>query len=173
MEGKRTGNRIWQPVTTLNQIELAARISKRFKSTYASGNMIAQAEPSTCHPSGTNDVAHTTMQPRITTERRTENQNLVYGGDMHMRTLGAKKAKKLSHRFIIFGTSLKKLERSTSFLVALHVILYENKCARIAWLKGMLSPPKKKKLASNSVRVLIVIDGDGSQKRYPGYVCQK
>ena len=74
---------------------------------------------------------------------------------------------------MIFGTSLKKLERSTSFLVALHVILYENKCARIAWLKGMLSPPKKKKLVLDSVQVLIVIEGDGSQERYPGYVCQK
>jgi len=74
---------------------------------------------------------------------------------------------------MILGTSLKKLERSTSFLVALHVILYENKCARIAWLKGMLSPPKKKKLIFNSVQVLTVIDDDGSQERYPGYVCQK
>jgi hypothetical protein len=160
-------------VTTLNQIGLVVRISKRFESTYASGKMIAQAEPSTRHPSGTNDVAHTTTQPRIATERRTENQNLVYGGDMHMRTLGAKMPKKLPHRFIILGTSLKKLERSTSFLVALHVILYENKCARIAWLRGMLSPPKKKKLIFISIQVLIVIDDDGSQERYPGYVCQK
>jgi hypothetical protein len=90
---RRTGNKIWQPVTTLNKIGLAARISERFESTYASGKMIAQAEPSTCHPSGTNDVAHTTMQPRIATERRTENQNLVYGGDMYMRTRGAKMPK--------------------------------------------------------------------------------
>jgi hypothetical protein len=77
-------------VTTLNQIVLAAYISKKFESTYASGKMIAQSEPSTRHPSGTNDVAHTTMQPRITTERRTENQNLVYSGDMYIRTMGAK-----------------------------------------------------------------------------------
>ncbi len=63
----------------------------------------------------------------------------------------------LPHRFIILGTSLKKLERSTSFLVALHVILYENKCARIVWLKGMLSPPKKKKLIFKSIQVLIVM----------------
>jgi hypothetical protein len=92
-QGRRTGNRIWQPVTTLNQIRLAAYISKRFEPTYASGKMIAQAEPSTRHPSGTNDVAHTTMQPMITIERRTENQNLVYGRDMYMRTLRAKKPK--------------------------------------------------------------------------------
>ena len=77
----------------LNQIGLAAYISKRFESTYATGKMIAQAEPSTRHPSGTNDVAHTTMQPMITIERRTENQNLVYGGGMYMRTLGAKTPK--------------------------------------------------------------------------------
>lgn len=86
---------------------------------------------------------------------------------------GCGNAKKLPHRFIILGTSLKKLERSTSFLVALHVILYENKCARIVWLKGMLSPPKKKKLIFNSIQVLIVIDDDGSQEWYPGYVYQK
>ena len=63
---------------------------------------------------------------------------------------------------MILGTSLKKLDRSTSFLVALHVMLYENKCARIAWLKGILSPPKKKKLIFNSIQVLIVIDDDAS-----------
>jgi hypothetical protein len=49
-------------------------------------------------------------------------------------------------------------------LVALHVILYENKCARIAWVNGMLSPPKKKKLVFYSVQVLIVIDDDGLTK---------
>jgi len=76
----------------LNQIGLAAYISKRFESTYATGKMIAQAEPSTRHPSGTNDVAHTTMQPMITIERRIENQNLFYG-EMYMRTLRAKKPK--------------------------------------------------------------------------------
>ena len=71
-------------------------------------------------------------------------------------TTECEKAEKLPHRFIILGTSLKKLVRSTSFLVAPHVILYENKCARIAWLKGMLNPPKKKKLILDSVQVLIV-----------------
>ena len=80
-------------MTTLNHIVLDAYISNRFESTYASGTMTAQAEPSTRHPSGTNDVAHTTMQPMITTERRTGNQNLVYGDEMYMRTLGGKKPK--------------------------------------------------------------------------------
>jgi hypothetical protein len=55
-------------------------------------------------------------------------------------------AKEVTYRFIILGTSLKKLEISTSFLVAPHVILYENRCARIAWVMWMLKPPKKKKL---------------------------
>jgi hypothetical protein len=30
-QGRRTGNRIWQPVATLNQTVLAAYISKRFE----------------------------------------------------------------------------------------------------------------------------------------------
>lgn len=50
------------------------------------------------------------------------------------------------NRFAIFGISLKKLDRSTSFFVAPHVMLYENKCARMAWLRGIDRPPKKKKL---------------------------
>ena len=49
-------------------------------------------------------------------------------------------------RFKILGTSLKKLDRSTSFFVAAQVMLYEKRCARMAWLRWMLRPPKKKKL---------------------------
>jgi hypothetical protein len=52
--------------------------------------MTAQAEPSTCHSSGTNGVAHTIMPPRISTETRTENQKLVGGRDIHVRTEGVK-----------------------------------------------------------------------------------
>jgi hypothetical protein len=33
-------------------------------------------------------------------------------------------------------------------------MLYENMCARIAWLIGIASPPKKKKLASKGVVVV-------------------
>jgi len=98
-----------------------------------------------------------TIPPRISTERSTENQNLVDDSDVHERTQGPIRQTKLPHRFMIFGTSLKKLERSTSFFVAPHVILYENKCARIAWLKGMLSPPKKKKL---ELEINLGSDGD-------------
>jgi hypothetical protein len=50
------------------------------------------------------------------------------------------------YRFKILGTSLKKLDRSTSFFVADQEMLYENRYASIAWLSGMLRPPKKKKL---------------------------
>lgn len=46
----------------------------------------------------------------------------------------------------IRGTSIQKLERSTSFFVAPHVMLYENRCDRRACERWMLSPPKKKKL---------------------------
>ena len=49
-------------------------------------------------------------------------------------------------RLIILGTSLKKLDLSTSFLVAAQVMLYENRWANIAWERWMLIPPKKKKL---------------------------
>jgi hypothetical protein len=50
----------------------------------------------------------------------------------------------------IFGTSKKKFDLSTSFFVAPHVMLYENKCARIALLKWIESPPKKIKLGSSA-----------------------
>lgn len=73
------------------------------------------------------------------------NQNLNHV-DTHVRIQATRDAKEVTHRFMILGTSLKKLESSTSFFVAPHIMLYENRCARIAWLTGMLSPPKKKKL---------------------------
>jgi len=46
----------------------------------------------------------------------------------------------------IFGTSLKKFDLSTSFFVAVHVILYEKRWARMACESGIDNPPKKKKL---------------------------
>ena len=49
-------------------------------------------------------------------------------------------------RLRIFGISSKKFDRSTSFFVVPHVMLYENKCASSAWERWMLKPPKKKKL---------------------------
>ncbi len=50
----------------------------------------------------------------------------------------------------IFGTSKKKLDRSTSFFVAPQVILYENMCARMALVKWMDKPPKNMKLQTVS-----------------------
>lgn len=44
----------------------------------------------------------------------------------------ARYAQRSTYRFTILGISLKKLERSTSFTVADHWILYENKWAKIA-----------------------------------------
>lgn len=56
-----------------------------------------------------------------------------------------------AHRLKIFGISSKKFERSTSFLVAPHVMLYENMCARMDCVRGMERPPKKKKLQAIGV----------------------
>lgn len=67
------------PSDNTDQIGLDVYISEGFESTYASGIITAQAEPSTRHSSGTNGVAHTIMPPIITTETMTENQNLGNG----------------------------------------------------------------------------------------------
>jgi hypothetical protein len=50
------------------------------------------------------------------------------------------------NRLKIRGTSMKKLDFSTSFFVAPHVMLYEKRWASNAWDKWIDSPPKKKKL---------------------------
>ena len=54
-------------------------------------------------------------------------------------------------RLKILGISLKKFDRSTSFFVAPHVMLYEKQWARIACDTGIESPPKKKKLCATGV----------------------
>lgn len=94
--------------------------------TYAIGNTTAQSCVSTCHPTGTMStlVLSTTIPAAI----RMHNTSAI---------------RKRRH---ILGTSRKKLERSTSFLVAPHEILYENRWARSATERWMLRPPKKKKL---------------------------
>jgi hypothetical protein len=50
------------------------------------------------------------------------------------------------NRLRIRGTSLKKLDVSTSFIVAPHVMLYEKRCASRASDRWIEMPPKKKKL---------------------------
>jgi hypothetical protein len=80
-----------------------------------------------------------------------------------------------AHLLRIFGTSLKKFDRSTSFLVADHEILYENMCARIAWQIGRPSPPKKKKLPRNLIckKLFGPADFYDSQEWYPHEILQQ
>ena len=79
--------------------------------TTASGKMTAQSSPGIRHPGGTRSVARTTI---------IANRKKPMVSDSQKRRR-------------IRGTSIKKLDLSTSFLVAPHVILYENMCARSAW----------------------------------------
>lgn len=89
--------------------------------------MTAQPSEPMRHSTGMSGVETTTMPAMMTNDVNSGNQN----------------------RFAILGISLKKLDRSTSLIVAPQLMLYENKCARIAWLRGIESPPKKKKLHRN------------------------
>ena len=104
----------------------------------ASGKMTAHADPSIRHWIGTSGVLRMTIAATRTHEKSHGNQK----------------------RLKILGTSLKKLDRSTSFLVAPHVMLYENRCARIACETGIDRPPKKKKL-----------QGGGGRRRQCQSVC--
>ena len=90
----------------------------------ASGKMTAQSQPRICQPAGTAGVARTTMPAARSVHTTSASQK----------------------RRAILGTSIQKFERSTSFFVAPHVMLYEKQCARIACETGIDSPPKKKKL---------------------------
>ncbi len=94
------------------------------KATHARGKMTAQPSLAILHSTGTSGVATMIMPTMIADDRSNGNQK----------------------RLKIFGISLKKLDRSTSFFVAPQVMLYENKWARMAWETGIESPPKKKKL---------------------------
>ena len=78
--------------------------------TTARGKMTAQPEPSIRHASWTRGVLRMTMPNTRAHETSQENQK----------------------RLKIFGTSLKKFERSTSFFVAPQVMLYEKRWARSA-----------------------------------------
>lgn len=76
----------------------------------AKGKITAHAEPSMRHSIGTSGVLRMTMPARTVHDISHENQK----------------------RLKILGTSLKKLDRSTSFFVAPQVMLYEKQCARSA-----------------------------------------
>lgn len=69
------------------------------------------------------------------------------------------------NRVQIFGISLKKLDRSTSFFVAPHVMLYENMWARMDCESGMERPPKKKKLfqAKHQQQLVNGLDSSGDE----------
>jgi len=86
--------------------------------------MTAQATPGICHPRGTRLVERTIIIAII----------------RKLMTSDSQKRRKIR------GTSMKKLDFSTSFLVAPHDMLYEKRCARIAWDRWIDRPPKKKKL---------------------------
>lgn len=96
----------------------------------ASGKITAQSTTEICHSTGTKSVAMITIRAISRIDITKDSQK----------------------RRKIFGTSMKKLERSTSFLVAPQVMLYENVCASRACVRWTLNPPKKKKLEQISVR---------------------
>lgn len=91
--------------------------------------MTAQSEPSMRHWMGTMEVLRMIMAKTMIQATSHENQK----------------------RLKILGISLKKFDRSTSFFVAPHVMLYEKQWARIACDTGIESPPKKKKLHATGV----------------------
>lgn len=95
--------------------------------TYAKGRITAHASPVTCHSAGTKFVDKITIPAMMHAHSVSTNQN----------------------RFRIFGTSSKKFDRSTSFFVAPHVMLIENRCDRIAIDRCTDSPPKKMKKNGN------------------------
>lgn len=132
------------------KVKVDCQISEAFYDgiTYARGKMTAQPEPSTRHSAGTREVLATIIPAIMMTDTTRGNQNLIQRW-ISVGTLKVKEANLLK----ILGTSLKKLDRSTSFLVACHDMLYENRCARIAWLMGMPRPPKKKKLSCTMSKV--------------------
>jgi len=92
--------------------------------TTASGKMTAQETPGICHPRGRRLLAKTAIIPNMRKPATNASQN----------------------RRRIRGTSMKKFDRSTSFFVAPHWILYEKRCASRAWDRWIDRPPKKKKL---------------------------
>jgi hypothetical protein len=96
-------------------------------STLASGKMTAHPAPGTRHSYGMSGVAHTIMPAMSRVARMSDTRK----------------------RFRIAGISFQKFERSTSFFVAAHVMLYENRCASTACEIGIESPPKKKKLQAD------------------------
>ena len=103
---------MWQPQTSLKWSVNVSNTSHdvRHPGTYARGKMTAQPDPLMRHSRGTRGVETMTMPTRMRDDTSRGNQN----------------------RLKIFGISLKKLDRSTSFFVAPQLMLYENRWARMA-----------------------------------------
>ena len=74
------------------------------------GKITAHDVPRICHPRGMRSVDSTIIATQTTTDVTSASQN----------------------RLRIFGTSSQKFDFSTSFFVAPHVMLYENRCAKMA-----------------------------------------
>ncbi len=100
----------------------------RAETTYASGRITAQSQPAMRQPTGTASVVRMIIAAQ------------------HAKLMTSA----IQNRLRILGTSCQKFDRSTSFFVAPHVMLYENRWASRAWERWILSPPKKKKLSGMS-----------------------
>jgi hypothetical protein len=139
--------------------------------THATGNMTAQPScPVTRHSNGTREVESIMMPAIRTMESDRGNQNLK--AEDYRTQKNESKVKR--HLLAIFGISLKKFERWTSLIVADQDMLYETMCARIAWLIGIASPPKKKKLKKRGcVGKITQKDAQHSQKWDPHEILQE
>lgn len=124
-----------QPLENLHCISNSAMLLTGYRicdpATIARGKITDQSDESMRHPSGTSVVL------------------LMIIPATRMKEISSASQKRL----MIFGPSRKKLERSTSFLVAPHVMLYENKWDKRAWVKCIGSPPKKMKLYHGCVQI--------------------
>jgi len=85
--------------------------------THVTGKITAHPEASTLHARGTRGVPQMTTPAISAEEASRENQNL-----RHNYT-GVNDRVTMPDLFMIFGISLKKLDLSTSFTVADHVML--------------------------------------------------
>lgn len=122
---------MWQPATTL---EKKAAVNAKMISgqrerpssldTHTSGRITDQSTLSTLQSTGIRFVVRMATPMRAPKERTKASQK----------------------RLRIRGTSMKKLDRSTSFFVAPQVMLYEKRWASKATERCMDIPPKKKKL---------------------------
>lgn len=149
---------MWLPALTLKRSdgnEPMARLNKtKCNDTYIRGKIRDQELLSILHSEGTNFVE----KPMTVITHRIE---ITSDSQKRLR---------------IFGTSIQKLDRSTSFFVAPQMILYEKRWARIACEMWIDNPPKKTKLNETvSVPILRATNDSGQnvQERNPGKVLEE